>query len=1005
MDNPRHHDPNETSATAPSSPSSSGSGSASSRRMFERTDEAPPERIGDYRVLRELGRGGMGMVYLAVRDDDRFHKRVAIKVIRKGMDSEDILKRFDQERQVLGAMNHPNIARLLDGGQTDDGRPFFVVEYVEGLPLDKHCDTHRLKISERLDLFRTVCAAVHYAHQNLVVHRDLKPSNILVTSAGEVKLLDFGIAKLLNPDLLAFTQAPTAPELRLMTPEYASPEQVRGDPLTTASDVYSLGVLLYELLTGHRPYRIKTRVLQEVVRVICEVEPERPSAAVTRVEEVPDPTGTAGPGAATATRTLGPVEVSRTREGRPERLRRRLTGDIDNIVLMAMRKEPQRRYASALALSEDLQRHLNGHPVDARPDSPIYRARKFIVRNRVSVAAAAAIALALAIGLAGMTWQRNLAVQERDRADRIAGGMTQMSGLLLRVFNEIDSFRSSTARREMFVKDVRDSLQALADDAPTSPAAARTLAAAHGVLGDVQGGIRGPSVGKPEEALASYTESVRLLTPLLEADPDPKLRSDLAAALLALADAQNAALDAETARATYARAADMARQSLAGGKRDVLSKRVLAAALLKQGDLLRAAADFKGARDAYQESFAIRRELIGAEPTDPAEARDLSTALGRFAQLSADLGDLDGAVQTMRESVAIRLKILEQESAPTEPRNESVRAPRDVMIGLLTLGSFLSERGDTEEAITTLRDAVARAKAVRDAMPDNIRGPRDLSIAQKRLADAQLDADRIEEALREYRAAVGNAQDAVRTAPSDRVCNESLRDARLASAKAMLQLGRSRDALAELIAANEVSSTLLAADPQRRSHQLAAAEIVSAIALTRWAESPATGLNELRAAYDNARTLADAAPDDATGIAILADAGLALAWSRLLADQPADAREAFDAILKVTEAAAKAEGSSRSARASHAETLAGLAMVLAATDATAALAAANQARDAAPGPSARVLWALSTAQRAAGDPSSADATLADALALIARAPAGSPDARLRAAIEQARVAP
>ncbi len=975
--------------------------------MYERVNDTPPERIGPYRVLREIGRGGMGLVYLATRDDDRFHRRVAIKLIRKGMDSDDILARFEHERQVLAAMNHPNIARLIDGGQTDDGRPYFVVEYVEGLPVDKHCDAHRLKISERLDLFRTVCSAVHYAHQNLVVHRDLKPSNILVTSAGEVKLLDFGIAKLLNPDLVAFTQTPTAPELRLMTPEYASPEQVRGDPLTTSSDVYSLGVLLYELLTGHRPYRIKTRVLQEVVRVICEVEPERPSAAVTRVEEVPDPTTppSAGIPSQTGTRTIGPLEVSRTREGRPDRLRRRLSGDIDNIVLKAMRKEPQRRYASALALSEDIQRHLDGMPVVARPDSVAYRAAKFVGRNRGGVGAAVAVVLALAIGLAGMAWQRNNALAEKARADRIAGGMTQMSGLLLRVFNEIDSFRSSAARREMFVKDVRASLDQLADDAPGAPHVARTLAAAHAVVGDVQGGIRGPSVGKPEEALASYSESVRILTDLKGQSPDPQIRSDLAAALLSLADAHNTALKIDDALETYRAAADMAREALAGGKRDIFSKRVLAAALLKIGDILRNKGDYAGAREAYAQSFAMRRELTGAEPSDPAEARDIAVALGRFAQLSADTGDLDAAIQAMRDSVVIRRRNLDAEAAAKEPRTESLRAPRDHMIGLLTLGSFLTQKGSLDEAVTTLKDAVTQADSIRAAMPDNVRGPRDLAIARRSLADALFASGAKDEAVNEYRRAVESANEAVRISPNDRICNESLRDARLAHANALLARGRSKEALAELTSASTVASALLAQDPDRPSHRIAASRIECSLALARWADSAPEAVESLRAASASAAALANAAPEDASRAELYAESLLRLGWALLLNNTDDEARKAFDSLLLITRGRASSVGASQSLRSAHADGLAGIALLEARRNASNALASANDAVSASPVPSPRALWALALAQRAAGDRSAAESSFARVLTLLADAPSSSPEARLREGVERTRTAP
>ena len=313
----------------------------------------------------------MGVVYLAVRADDHYQKRVAIKLVQHGLYTGAILHRFRTERQILASLDHPNIARLLDGGTTTDGRPYLVMEYVEGLPIDVYCDRHKLSISERLRLFRTVCAAVHYAHQNLVIHRDLKPSNILVSTDGVPKLLDFGIAKLLNPELSAPSLVFTESGLQLLTPEYASPEQVRGEPLTTASDVYALGVLLYELLTGHQPYRLTSRRRQDLERVICEVDPLKPSTAISRSDADTETDGT-------GQRT--PATVSQTREGQPEKLRRRLTGDLDNIVLMALRKEPQRRYGSAEHLAEDLRRHLEGLPVMARPQTFGYRSAKFIRR-------------------------------------------------------------------------------------------------------------------------------------------------------------------------------------------------------------------------------------------------------------------------------------------------------------------------------------------------------------------------------------------------------------------------------------------------------------------------------------------------------------------------------------------------------------------------------------------------------------------------------------------------
>lgn len=318
-------------------------------------------RLGSYKIVREIGRGGMGSVYLAMRADDEYQKRVAIKLIKRGMDTDFIIRRFRNERQILASLDHPNIARLSDGGTTDDGLPYFVMEFVEGQPIHHYCDTQKLSTVERLRLFVKACTAVEYAHHNLIIHRDLKPSNILVTADGTPKLLDFGIAKILNPEIASQTMDPTTAALRLMTPEYASPEQVRGLPATTASDVYSLGVLLYELVTGHRPYRLYNRLPEELARVICDEEPERPSVVINRIEQVP-----LGNGSYKVEVT--PETVSRTRDGTPDKLRRQLAGNLDNIILKALRKEPQRRYNTVGEFAEDIRRHLDGQPINA----PVY---------------------------------------------------------------------------------------------------------------------------------------------------------------------------------------------------------------------------------------------------------------------------------------------------------------------------------------------------------------------------------------------------------------------------------------------------------------------------------------------------------------------------------------------------------------------------------------------------------------------------------------------------------
>ncbi len=386
-------------------------------------EPSAPERVGPYRVVREVGRGGMGRVYLAERADGQFEQRVALKLLRPGLDTEDVVRRFLVERQILASLSHPGIARLLDGGTTGDGRPYVVMEYVEGEPITAYCDARRLSVDARLALFREVGRAVAYAHRNLVVHRDLKPSNILVTDDGQVKLLDFGIAKLLDADAKGHL---TGTGLPVMTPAWASPEQVRGEPVTTASDVYQLGLLLYELLTGQRAYEVDTRSPGRMERTVCEQTPPPPSVALARPG---DPTHV--------------VEAGYQRATRPDRLRRRLAGDLDTICLKALRKEPERRYDSVGEMMDDVRRHQEGHPVSARPDSLAYRVRTFVRRHRRGVATAAGAVLLLSgLGvyhMAQVTAERDRARRETQKAERVT---TFLTGL----FEQADPYRTSGAR-------------------------------------------------------------------------------------------------------------------------------------------------------------------------------------------------------------------------------------------------------------------------------------------------------------------------------------------------------------------------------------------------------------------------------------------------------------------------------------------------------------------------------------------------------------------------------
>jgi serine/threonine protein kinase len=399
--------------------------------MIEREELAlVGKTVGAYRIDKVIASGGMGTVYLADRTDQAFKHKVAIKLIRGGLQNRDILRRFYRERQILANLNHPNIAQLLDGGTSSDGNPYLVMEYIEGTTIDAYCDDRKLTVSERLALFQKVCSAVRYAHGKLVVHRDIKPRNILVTSEGEPKLLDFGIVKLLDPeDELAGTLTLTLQ--RLMTPEYASPEQMRGETISTASDIYSLGIVLYELLTGHRPFRFQTTSAKEAERIVCEVEPPRPSTVIGQTTEIVLSGG--------EMKTLTPEIVSSTREGKPERLRRRLKGDLDHVVMRALRKEPEQRYSSVEHFSEDIRRHLRGLPVDARRGTWRYRSQKYVKRHKTVAAAA----LMILIVLAGWIY---MSVQDARQAANLAAA-EQVLGFLSELLDK--PFSNKTPRDEI----------------------------------------------------------------------------------------------------------------------------------------------------------------------------------------------------------------------------------------------------------------------------------------------------------------------------------------------------------------------------------------------------------------------------------------------------------------------------------------------------------------------------------------------------------------------------
>ncbi len=503
----------------------------------------PGRRIGAYDILEEIGHGGMGEVFSAVRADGQYEKKVAIKLVRSGYDTESILERFRNERQILASLDHPNIARLLDGGTTEEGIPYLVMELVDGVPVDDYCDARRLNVTSRLQLFRQVCGAVQYAHQRLVIHRDLKPRNILVTPAGSPKLLDFGIAKLLDE-----TGSAQATVLRPMTPEYASPEQIRGETITTATDVYSLGVVLYQLLTGHSPYRVDTRAPAKLAEAITGCEPERPSTSVQRTETVSD-NG--------ALRELTPENVSSTREASPVRLQQRLRGDLDFILLKALRKEPARRYASVDQFAEDLRNHLEGVPVAARRGTWSYRAGKFVQRHKTAVAGAALVLVTLVSGVVLTLREARIAEANRRRAEARFNDVRKLANsLIFEVHDSIADLTGATQARKLILQRSLEYLDSLAKESGNEADLLRELATAYGRIGSLQGNPQNPNLGDANAALSNMRKSLELRESIARLNPkNSKDQVELAVSYLDYADYQRSVANNTVSGFEYAKKA------------------------------------------------------------------------------------------------------------------------------------------------------------------------------------------------------------------------------------------------------------------------------------------------------------------------------------------------------------------------------------------------------------------------------------------------------------------
>ena len=660
------------------------------------TEEAPDlnigRHVGAWQIVRLIGEGGMGAVYLAERGGD-FHQQAAIKLLRPGMDSRTFVRRFRNERQILASLEHPNIARLLDGGTTEDGRLYFIMEYVEGQPLDVYAARHHLGIEERLRLFQQVCAAVQYAHRHLVVHRDIKPGNVLVTgNAGSAdgqqptpKLLDFGIATLLGSDTARQTGGVTVTltGLRLMTPEYASPEQVRGATITTATDVYSLGAVLYRLLTGHSPLAVPSGSAAEIERAICDRDPRPPSQVAGEAHA------------------------------------RELRGDLDTIVLRCLQKDPSRRYGSPEQLSTDIQRYLDGMPIQARPQTWTYRAGRFIRRNLIPVAAAVLATASLIIGLTAALYQAHVAHVERLRAERRFNDVRRLAHTFLFDFHDaIQSLPGATPARHMIVDKALEYLDGLARESAGDISLERELAEAYLRVGDVQGNGGYSNLGDPAGALASYTRAMQIAGRMVRADSRSLYGNLLLArAYQRLGDMRALRDDPAGAVSYYRRAVTVFDAVAPGIEKDVPAQIEVGNAYAALADELGNPGfpnlgDPRGATGAYEKARGIFAGIAKAHPENIRGSRAVGTMDMRMGDVEMGLGDTNGGLRRYQTAVATYEAVLAR-----DPLNPATRLVLGMSVG--KVGSALAAAGRNNAALVEYRKAVGIERDLMESDPKN----------------------------------------------------------------------------------------------------------------------------------------------------------------------------------------------------------------------------------------------------------------------------------------------
>ncbi|MBP6005091.1 MAG: serine/threonine protein kinase [Pyrinomonadaceae bacterium] len=802
----------------------------------ETADKMIGQQIEDYLILDRIGTGGMGAVFLTRRLHSDFTQKVALKLIKRGMDSEAILKRFATERRILSTLKHPNIAALVDGGISSEGLPFFVMEYVDGMPLNQYCRENDLSLNERLELFYKICSAVEHAHRNLVVHRDLKPSNILVTADGTPKLLDFGIAKLLTDDGSA--TAETLTQGKIFTPEYASPEQILGKPVSTSTDVYSLGVILYELLVDHRPFDVRGKSFDEIVEGICRTESPKPSDTADQ----PHITVDDAPAARRIPRT-------------------HLRGDIDNIVLKALRKDPTERYGSVQEFSADIRRYLSGMTVMARPQTLGYQFGKYVRRHKAAVSAAALVVISLVAGASIATWQAVVAQRERAKAERRFSDVRKLANSFLFEFHDaIQDLKGATPARKLVIERALPYLDDLAREAADDDSLQNELAKSYRQLGEIQGHPSFPNIGDVSGGIDSFRKAIVIGNELVSRNPNNReYRFNLAWFHSMIGDMfERAAYDTPKAVENYQIAVGLFRELNTENAADQNVMQGLLTGYERVGNIKAKSGELNAAINDYRESLAMAETLLALDPAKSERQRDVYLSYYEIGRAFQADGKYREALEQYSKGRAMLLK-----SLTSNPESADIQR----LLGInddLSANSHL-ELGEIDIANTLANNALSIREKLFAADPTNIQVYGDLTVSLDTAGDLRVKAGDVAGALKLLNRSLEMREAALKQDPTMTLAKRYVAISRNKIAAAYRVKGDLSAALAQLNTALTINRELCRDDPtnmelrrELASTLMATGETTALIASRerdpeKWHEAGRL-LNESLKIYDDMRT-------------------------------------------------------------------------------------------------------------------------------------------------------